>query len=612
MKLSRKEQVQLNGLLDMYCKYCKSRQINSSIVDIGWVKKNLLQTFQLTVESLQRLVFFKLFNTNDPKYCMDRIPQNPFEFVMMPEQILRYSQARDGVSDAVQIDAIHVYRAWIYDTLLFNEGKLYMPKSLLRSMFVKEFGDSSGFEEAVETVSFEGKQFATLDVFKSDELESGDRMIEQFLETESLPSEEEGRDIRARLTKHSEEHGIMLTSTQLEAVAHAMTRKLTLLCGHPGTGKTTIVDCLLREMSAQKTEVAILAPTGMAVKNVQDRCGNYPNVWFGTLHKMLLMTNTLDFAPKYIVVDEFSMVNFYMFHHLIAWCERYDARLLLIADVNQLPPIGAGWPLHALINSNMFRVFWLKKIMRQSKGHLKKAICKMSKSDPVLLGDFDQRSLCFEPTNNFDLQSISKIVHRHSFDISTSRFVTPQHKHAEGTVAMNRVLQQIFLPQNSTPLYPSFKVTGNLIHVNDLVVRIKNDYSPESANAMHVNGDVGYVRTKNNTLGVYLIEYENGTTETVYLDDLYKDFTLAYCLTVHKVQGSQYTDVVVLMGNNHEFSWGDSNPDARSLLYTAMSRARRRCIFVGNPTLFKIAQGSNRSDLPKRTLFMKEFKEYEI
>jgi exodeoxyribonuclease V alpha subunit len=250
--------------------------------------------------------------------------------------------------------------------------------------------------------------------------------------------------------------------------------------------------------------------------------------------------------------------------------------------------------------------------MRQSKGNLKRSIFKMSKGESVLLGDFDQRTLCFEPTNTFDRETLSEIVRRYSFDISTSRFVTPQHKHAEGTVAMNRLLQEIFLPENSTPLYPSFKVTGNTIHVNDLVVRIKNDYSPESNQAMHVNGDVGYVRPKNNTLGVYLVEYENGSVETVYLDDLYKEFTLAYCLTVHKVQGSQYLDVVVLMGNNHEFSWGENNPDARSLLYTAMSRAKRRCIVIGNPGLFKMAQRSSRSHAPKRSLFMKEFKDYEI
>lgn len=612
MKLSRKEQVQLSGLLDMHRKYCKSRQIDCSLLEIGWVKKYIIQAFHLSVESLQRLVFFKLMNTNDPKYCIDRIPQNPFEFVMMPEQIMRYSQAKEGFSDAVQVDPIHVHRSWVYDTLLFNEGKLYMPKNQLRSLFVKEFGDVSGFEEAVETVIFDHKEFVTLDVFKSDELEAGDRLIEQFLETDAPPCEEECRLIRDRLTTHANENGLMLTSTQSDAVVHAMTRKLTLLCGHPGTGKTTIVDCLLRELRAQGTEAAILAPTGMAVKNVQDRCGSHSKVWFGTMHKMLLMTNTPDFEPKYIVVDEFSMVNFYMFRHLLSWCERYNARLLLIADVNQLPPIGAGCPLHALISCNMFRVFWLRKIMRQSKGNLKKGIFKMSKGESVLLGDFDQRTLCFEPTNTFDRKTVSEIVRRYAFDISTSRFVTPQHKHAEGTMAMNHLLQEIFLPENSTPLYPSFKVTGNLIHVNDLVVRIKNDYSPESSQAMHVNGDVGYVRQKNNTLGVYLVEYENGTVETVYLDDLYKEFSLAYCLTVHKVQGSQYLDVVVLMGNNHEFSWGENNPDARSLLYTAMSRAKRRCIMVGNPTLFKMAQRSSRSSAPKRSLFMKEFKDYEI
>ena len=612
MKLSQKETQQLKSLIEQHTKYCNSMEFECAGVDAAWVKRHVMEPFGITVDNLQRLFFFKLVGPKEDRYRIHQIPKDPYEFVMIPELVLRYAQAKAGDLRVSNIDKALQRRAWLYDLLLFEHSKLYLPYNTVRTMFLREFGTIDGFEEVAVVVLFQSARYVTLELFRNDEIETGDRMIQHFLDTEFHCAEE--TVIRDSVRSEAERDGIALTNTQFEAVAHALTHKLTVLCGHPGTGKTTIVDRVLKHLHTMSiTEVAIVAPTGMAVKNVQDRCGSYKRTWFGTLHKMLFMTNNPDFGPKYIVVDEFSMVNFYMFRNLLGWCERYGANLLILADPNQLPPIGAGWPLHALIESNIFPVFRLRKIMRQSKGNLKKAIVKMSRGEPVLYRDFDQKSLCFEPSARIDLETLRDIVKRYSLDISKSRFVSPQHKHPEGTVAVNAVLQRIFLPKGSPPLYPTFKTTGNVVHVNDLVVRTKNDYekSPasESKQSIHANGDVGYVRGAK-ALGMYQVQYENGSVESVFIDDLYKDFSLAYCLTVHKVQGSQYTDVVVLMGSNHVYSW-EHNPDARALLYTAMSRAKQRCVFVGDPQLFKTAQ-QKTNQTSKRSLFMREFDKYEL
>lgn len=612
MKLTQKETQQLKSLMEQHTKYCKSMNFECAGVDAAWVKRHVLQPFGITVDNLQRLFFFKLVSSNEDRYRIHQIPKNPYEFVMIPELVLRYAQAKAGdlrndIDEALQREA------WLYDLLLFEHSKLYLPYDTVRTMFLQHFGSIDGFDEVAMVVMFQSAPYVTLKRFRNDEIETGDRIIEHFLDTELHCSDE--RAIRDSVRREAERDGLALTNTQCEAVVHALTHKLTVLCGHPGTGKTTIVDRVLKHLHAYNIkDVAIVAPTGMAVKNVQDRCGSYKRTWFGTLHKMLFTTNNSEFEPKYIVVDEFSMVNFYMFRNLLSLCERYEAKLLILADPNQLPPIGAGWPLYALIESNIFPVFRLRKIMRQSKGNLRKAIVKMSRGEPALLRDFDQRSLCFEPSMRFDLETLGEIVKRYSLDISKSRFVTPQHKHPEGTIAVNAVLQKIFLPKGSAPLYPTFKTTGNVVHLNDLVVRTKNDYdkssSSEGKQSLHANGDVGYVRGAK-ALGMYQVEYENGSVESVFIDDLYKDFSLAYCLTVHKVQGSQYTDVVVLMGRNHVYSW-EYGSDARALLYTAMSRARQRCVFVGDPQLFKIAQQIKTNHTSERSLFMREFEQYEL
>ena len=184
--------------------------------------------------------------------------------------------------------------------------------------------------------------------------------------------------------------------------------------------------------------------------------------------------------------------------------------------------------------------------------------------------------------------------------MNTTRFVTPQHKYAGGTEEINRILQKLFLPMNAIPFFPSYKVTTPM-YDGDLVVRTVNDYRPES---LFANGDIGYVRTSNE-LGLCNVHYLNSDKiDKVFINDLYREFSLAYCLTVHKVQGSQYDNIVVLMSPEHQM-W--KNNDSRAMLYTAISRAKHKCVIVGDRETFKTARTPSTSTLKER--FMHDFSE---
>jgi exodeoxyribonuclease V alpha subunit len=153
---------------------------------------------------------------------------------------------------------------------------------------------------------------------------------------------------------------------------------------------------------------------------------------------------------------------------------------------------------------------------------------------------------------------------------------------------MNNILQNIFSPKKQPILINSkYKPSNSTFYNNDEIVRIVNNYTSKE---LYANGDLAVVQLlDDNTVNIH---YKNNSLvqENVSIEDLYDEFQLSYCLTVHKVQGSQYENVVLLLSNEHKFSW--ENSDARKLLYTAVSRAQKRCFILGDPNLIYSAQTS--------------------
>lgn len=574
-------------------------QADSQIVlDKSFVYIQLLSKCDIHHNSLYKLL--NIFRVK-PEFCFSEIVKNPYKFVTIPDNILSFEKANeiaDKYSVLNSIDKNTIYKAWIYDFILFKNNQFYISKSLLIPKFVNYFENAD--IQIVDTlcikVPFEKKILYTLPELYQMEVCLGDDLIETFYNKVNNVNASEF------ISEYERNNTIIFTKNQRKAIQTAINNKLSIICGFPGTGKTTIADCICQYYKDKF--ICLTAPTGMAVNNIRNKCSTEKNI-IGTIHK-LLFDGFIDLKnefPALMIVDEFSMVDVVLFHKIVQWCKVFDCKLILIADNQQLSPIGGGYPLGSFIQSKLFKITHLTNIKRQSKGNLKNVILKLSRNEPVIDSDIDKQTVFFY---NYTINNLKKVIEKFDLSPTNTQFISPQHKHVEGTNNINTILQSIFSKNNSSLYCKQFCNAPNVIRENDLVVRTVNSYTSE--NELYANGDTAYI-TKNTTDNCIDVNYlHSKSKQQISLNDLYEEFCLAYCLTVHKVQGSQYDNVVLIIGNNHEFSW--TNNDAKKLLYTAMSRARHRCFILGNPKLFTYAQSVQF--IQKPSVLLKTFNQYEF
>jgi exodeoxyribonuclease V alpha subunit len=568
------------------------------VTDKTFVYIQLLSKCDLHHNSL-----YKLLNVfrYDPNYCFSEILTNPYKFVILPENVMNFEKAKD-IADKFSLcdlDQNLVYKAWIFDFVLFKNNQFYIDKFYLTQKFLQYFPDAD-IQEVLENVcmkvEFNKKTLYTVPELYDIEVNMGDDLLDIFYDKQSTQT-----DLDIFISTYETEHAITFTKKQNKAIINAIRNKLSVICGLPGTGKSTIADCIC---SYYKNDfICLAAPTGMAVNNIRNKCSIQKSL-IGTIHKLLFdgFIELKSDYPKLMIVDEFSMVDNILFHKLIKWCKVFDCKLVLLADDQQLPPISGGYPLASILQSNLFKVTYLKTIKRQEKGNLKNVILKLNKGETILNTDFDKESIFFY---NYSEANIKKLITKFHLTPTNCQFISPQHKHPEGTVNTNKMLQSVF-STNKTPFFSKkFTKNNNVIKEDDIVVRVVNNYTETD---LYANGDVARI-TRNPIDSCIDVDYiHTNLKQQITIDELYEDFNLAYCLTVHKVQGSQYENIVLIIGENHEFSW--SNSDAKKLLYTAISRAQKRCFILGNGNMFSYAQSQKGKIKP--TKFLSIFKNYNF
>lgn len=572
----------------------------SIIKDKQYIFIQLLSKCDIHPNALFKLL--NIFKDNSPEHCFSEILINPYKFVLLPENILSFDKANDiakKFSLKSSIDERFIFRAWVFDFILFKNNKFYIEKTYLIKKFLDSFPEGDidyVMNEMCMKVKFDTKTLLTLSELYNLEVTMGDMLLDTYLVEKTTDNK-----INSFIEIYEKDNSIQFTTNQKKAITNATENKLSVICGLPGTGKSTIADCIC---SYYKDDVICLtAPTGMAVNNIRNKCKVKDSI-IGTIHKLLF--DGFDIKekakePKLMIVDEFSMVDNVLFNNLLKFCKVFDCKLVLIADDQQLPPIGGGYPLTSIIQSKIFKTVNLKNIKRQSKGKLKDVILKLNKCEKIINTDFDKETIFFY---NYSEANIKKLIEKFNLNPTNSQFISPQHKHTEGTVNVNKLLQSIYSKTN-TPFYCKQFTKNNVIKNNDYVVRTINHYSEDE---LFANGDVAQV-TNNIQDDCIDVDYiYTNTKQQISINELYEQFDLSYCLTVHKVQGSQYENTVLIIGDNHNFSW--TNNDAKRLLYTAISRAQKRCFILGNSELFSCAQ----SIIPslKHSLFLKRFNEYDI
>ena len=395
----------------------------------------------------------------------------------------------------------------------------------------------------------------------------------------NLRGAEPETEIRKKLEKICEEECIEPDELQIRAVIEAVNSGLLIITGGPGTGKTTTINTIIRYFEQEEMEILLAAPTGRAAKRMTEATGYEAR----TIHRLL---EPLD--ADAIIIDEMSMVDIYLMHALLR-AVNPGTRLILVGDTNQLPSVGPGNVLRDLIASGAFDVVQLTRIFRQAaESDIIVNAHRINDGERIPLGKRSKDFLFIrrEQPDAIISAMLTNYVHADMFDI---QIMTPMRKGALGVERLNTILQSFLNPKD--PAKPEKEVGGTIYRVGDKVMQIKNNYQiewetrnrygiPVDSGAGVFNGDIGIIREINTFAEELTVEFDEGKMVDYSFKQL-EELELAYAITIHKSQGSEYPAVVIPVYS------GPRMLMTRNLIYTAVTRARACVCLVGIPEMLQ-------------------------
>lgn len=441
-------------------------------------------------------------------------------------------------------------------------------------------------------------------------------------------SEEVSRErLLERLGKIEDATGLFLDEMQRKAVMEAAKQGILVLTGGPGTGKTTTINAMIRLFESEGMTILLAAPTGRAAKRMTETTGYEAS----TIHRLLEVSgnpeeetiggfqrneeNPLD--TDVLIIDEVSMVDLPLMNALLK-AVMPGTRLILVGDQNQLPSVGPGSVLKDIIASGCFPVVMLTKIFRQAgESDIVVNAHKINRGEPVIL-DNKSRDFFFlkrqEPNVIISVmltliqKKLPKYVNAGIYDIQV---MTPMRKGLLGVERLNQILQQYLNPPS--PEKSEREYADRLFREGDKVMQIKNNYQLEwkiqTKYGLTVdkgqgvfNGDMGVVREINTYEETITVEYDEHR-QVIYPYSMMDELELAYAITVHKSQGSEYPAVVIplLQGPRQLYH--------RNLLYTAVTRAKKCVTLVGSEAVFQ-EMIRNNQDQKRNTSLAERIREF--
>lgn len=416
-------------------------------------------------------------------------------------------------------------------------------------------------------------------------------------------------EIEKRIKKIEKQTEIELDEQQINAVKEAVRNGLLIITGGPGTGKTTTINTIIRYFEMEGLDIFLAAPTGRAAKRMTETTGFEAR----TIHRMLEVNGGPDGAGGFerneqnpletdvIIIDEMSMVDISLMYALLKAVVA-GTRLILVGDVNQLPSVGPGAVLKDIIDSGQFHTVKLNKIFRQaSTSDIIVNAHKINNGEEVVL---DNKSMDFfflkryeadkiiQVTLQLIKQKLPKYVDATEYDIQV---LTPMRKGLLGVERLNGILQMYLNPES--PSKREKEYGGVIFREGDKVMQIKNNYQLEweirSKYGLCIdkgtgifNGDTGIIEEINFFAETLTVSFDEGKM-VEYPFKLLEELELAYAITIHKSQGSEYPAVVIPLFQGPRMLMN------RNLLYTAVTRAKKCVTLVGNDEIFYTMVNNN-------------------
>ena len=487
------------------------------------------------------------------------------------------------------------------------EGHTYLPEELLTRRACELLGvDASGVEKHYMDMAIDRKL-----ILKQSEAEVQiyastfyymELNVAVMLRELNVKYDFSETAVEQRIRKIEQLSELELDEMQRTAVKEAVRSGLLVITGGPGTGKTTTINTIIQYFESEGMDIALAAPTGRAAKRMSETTGYEAK----TIHRLLELSGGMDehagferneqnpLETDVIIIDEMSMVDITLMHNLLKAVVA-GTRLILVGDVNQLPSVGPGCVLKDIIDSHACNVVRLNRIFRQaSESDIIVNAHKINRGEPVSL-DNKSRDFFFLKREDANViisiciqlirQKLPKYVNASPFDIQV---LTPMRKGLLGVERLNTILQQYLNPPDGKK---SEREHGQTIfRVGDKVMQIKNNYQAEweirsrynipiEKGLGVFNGDMGIVREINSFSETLTVEYEERRMVEYPFKEL-DQLDLAYAITIHKSQGSEYPAVIIPLLTGPRMLMN------RNLLYTAVTRARKCVTLVGDEKAF--------------------------
>ena len=431
-----------------------------------------------------------------------------------------------------------------------------------------------------------------------------------------------------RLKKVEETEQIELDVMQHRAVIESIKHGLLVLTGGPGTGKTTTINTMIRFFESEGMSILLAAPTGRAAKRMTEATGYEAQ----TIHRLLevnvnpeetdsaggFMRNRQNpLEADVIIIDEMSMVDLPLMHALLSAVVP-GTRLVLVGDVDQLPSVGPGSVLKDIITSDCFPVVTLTRIFRQAgESDIVVNAHKINAGEPVVL-DNKSRDFFFLRRQDADtiigvtIMLIQKKLPRYvGAEPGEIQVMTPTRKGLLGVERLNTILQRYLNPQD--PKKTEKEINGRLFREGDKVMQIKNNYQLEwevttkfglavDKGAGVFNGDMGVITEINQYTETIEVEFDEAR-RVKYGFDAVEELELAYAITVHKSQGSEYPAVIIPLRQGPRLLYN------RNLLYTAVTRAKKCLTIIGSDTVFQ-EMIQNKNEQARYTSLAERIREF--